>query len=153
MSFIIYEKAMSPDPTDKAQPHLPKLITAGFRRMGCWRPTSAGDGIELDFTAERAPGVYAYVVNGVVHYVGSAQSGLHGRFRRYAITKTMRTSRRIRDKILGCFAAGQAVEIYTLVPPSLIWHDLPVDLIAGLEEGLIRSLHPVWNLRSNREVE
>ena len=118
--------------------------------MGCWHLDAAGDGIELDFNADREPGVYVYAVDGIAHYVGSAQRGLHGRLRRYAITKTMRTSQRIRKKILGLLAAGRVVEIYTLSPPALVWQGLPVDLIAGIEEELIRNLRPIWNVRSNR---
>jgi len=109
--------------------------------------------MELDFIAEREPGVYAYAVDGIVHYVGSAQRGLHGRFRRYAITRTMRTSKRVRDEILGLLAARRVVEIYTLIPPAFDWQGLPVDLIAGIEEGLIRQLRPTWNVRSNRRTK
>jgi hypothetical protein len=130
--------------------HVLFLETGGFRRVGCWRLVAAGDGIELDFTADREPGVYVYAVDGIAHYVGTAHRGLHGRFRRYAITKSMRTSQRIRKKILCFLAAGRVVEIYTLTPPELVWQGLPVDLIAGIEEGLIRNLRPIWNLRSNR---
>jgi Uri superfamily endonuclease len=64
--------------------------------VGNWRLTAAGDGIMLDGKAERIAGVYAYVVDGVVYYVGSAQRGLHTRFRRYVTSQTMRTSIRIR---------------------------------------------------------
>jgi hypothetical protein len=142
---------MDPAPPVVAKPTLDSLIEAGFQRVGTWRATTRDRGMELDFVSDRAPGVYAYAVDGVIHYIGSAQRGLHSRFRRYAITTTLRTSARIRSEILDCLARGQTVEIYTLCPPSTSWRGLPVDLIAGIEEGLIRHMRPAWNRRSNRE--
>lgn len=105
--------------------------------------------MDVDALCPRDAGVYAFVVGGTVRYVGSAQRGLHSRFRRYATADTMRTSARVRGNILACLDQGQVVEIYTLIPPSHAWKGLPVDLIAGIEEGLIRSMRPVRNRRSN----
>ncbi|MCJ1903110.1 GIY-YIG nuclease family protein [Paracoccus versutus] len=107
--------------------------------------------MDLDAECPKDAGVYAFVVARTVRYVGSAQRGLRGRFRRYATTGTMRTSARVRDEILACLTQGQPVEIYTLTPPPYEWNGLPVDLVAGIEEGLIRSLRPAWNRRSNRD--
>ncbi len=122
------------------------LLAGGFKRSGCWRGTETG-GIELDFDSDRAPGVYAYVVDDVVMYVGSAQRGLHRRFRNYILSQTMRTSQRVRGEIVRVLSSGRTVEIYTLLPPAHDWNGLPVDLIAGVEEGLIRAALPEWNLR------
>lgn len=103
------------------------------------------------FEVERGPGVYAYAVDGVVMYVGSAQRGLHGRLRRYEISRTLRTSARIRTEVLKSLANGCEVEVYLLPePPAISWNGLPVNLIAGIEEGLIQALKPAWNIRSNR---
>lgn len=126
------------------------LTAAGFRKAGHWIATDAANrqGMDVDAPCPRDAGVYAFVVAGTVRYVGSAQRGLHSRFRRYATTSTMRTSARVRDEILACLAQGQAVEIYTLIPPSFTWNGLPVDLVAGIEEGLIREMRPAWNRRS-----
>lgn len=130
---------------------LASLISAGFVRFGTWKVSvnPATQGIELDFVCSPDPGIYAFVVDGEVHYVGSAQRGLRGRMRRYARTQTMRTSARVRAEILACLSAGKVVEIYFLSPPDQKWHGLPVNMIAGLEEGLIRWLCPAWNRRSN----
>lgn len=101
------------------------------------------------FEVERTPGVYAYAVDGVVMYVGSAQRGLHGRLRHYEISRRMRTSARVRTEILKCLVHGDSVEVYLLPePPAISWNGIPVNLIAGLEEGLIQALKPAWNIRS-----
>lgn len=130
---------------------LDTLIAAGFRKTACWVATDAPNckGMDVDSLCPRDAGIYAFMVGGTVRYVGSAQRGLHSRFRRYATTETMRTSARVRGKILGCLLEQESVEIHTLIPPPFVWNSLPVDLIAGIEEGLIRSMRPAWNRRSN----
>lgn len=128
---------------------LQALMDAGFERIGNWHLVDEGAGIRLNGNAAREAGVYAYVVDGVIHYIGSAQRGLHVRFRRYATTKTLRTSSRIRSNIIACLKEGKAVEVYALQPQAMQWRNLPVDLVAGLEEGLIRFVSPAWNRRSN----
>ncbi len=144
----------SPTHSVPALPDASRAVTdlerSGFMRVGNWRLTAAGDGIVLDGKAERIAGVYAYVVDGVIHYVGSAQRGLHTRFRRYVTSQTMRTSMRIRGEIVGFLAQGRIVEVFVLSPPAFEWRGLPVDLVAGLEEGLIRSMRPIGNRRGNR---
>jgi hypothetical protein len=125
------------------------LTRAGFVRIGEWRRTESGEGLRLEGEAERLAGVYAYVVDGEVRYVGSAQRGLHTRFRRYIATKTMRTSGRIKGKIIECLKKGSLVEVFTFSPPAFDWRGLPIDLVAGLEEGLIRSMRDLWNIRSH----
>jgi hypothetical protein len=126
-----------------------QLITTGFRLAGRWE---SRDGLTMirSFEVGKAPGVYAYAVDGVVMYVGSAQRGLQRRMRHYEISLTMRTAAPIRATILECLGDGRSVEVYLLPdPPTISWNTLPVNLIAGIEEGLIRALNPAWNIRSN----
>ncbi|CAH2606122.1 protein of unknown function (plasmid) [Rhodovastum atsumiense] len=92
--------------------------------------------------------MYAYAVDGIVHYVGSAQRGLRQRLRHYEIAKTLRTAHRIRQEILALLAAGREVEVFTIVPPPMNLNgNLPFDSVAGLEEGIIRAWRPAWNRR------
>jgi hypothetical protein len=121
--------------------------------IGSWRKVDQ-DGaraLRLEGDPPRDPGVYAFVSDDSVMYVGSAQGGLRRRITRYAVTKTMRTSARVRGLILDCLLAETDVDVVTLTPPALNWGGLPVDLIAGVEEGLIRACRPPWNIRSNRD--
>lgn len=140
-------------PCDTASPHTDQLLAGGFARAGVWKRDDATGSIRFEGTEALPgePGVYAYAVNGVVHYVGSAQRGLRGRLRRYEITKTLRTSHRVRQEILTLLAALAAdidVEVFTVVPPPVaLPGGLPFDSVAGLEEGLIRSWRPKWNVR------
>jgi hypothetical protein len=97
------------------------LIAAGFMRAGVWRRDEVSGSVRFDGEAAlpREPGVYAYAVAGEVRYVGSAQRGLRRRLRHYEIVPE----------------------------PLSLKSGLPVDAVAGLEEGLIRSLRPAWNRR------
>ncbi|MGO9004708.1 MAG: GIY-YIG nuclease family protein [Beijerinckiaceae bacterium] len=132
-----------------------QLIAGGFARAGAWRCDDASGSIRFDGEAElpRAAGVYAYVVDDEVRYVGSAQRGLRRRLRHYEIAKTLRTAHRIRQEILALLAKGHEVEVFTIVPPPMLLGVLPVDAVAGLEEGLIRSFRPVWNRRGMGLIE
>ncbi|GBQ47224.1 hypothetical protein AA18890_2733 [Komagataeibacter europaeus LMG 18890] len=45
------------------------------------------------------------------------------------------------------------VDVYVIMPEKDLKLNgvLPVDLVAGLEEGLIRAIKPKWNRRGNRK--
>lgn len=135
---------------DDATVSIRHLLDAGFRWAGRWESPD-GASIARGFDVDRKPGVYVYAVNGMVMYVGSAQNGLHNRFRNYETSKTKRTAMRIRREILASLALGNAVDVYLLPAPlALRWNGLPVDLIAGIEDGLIRAINPPWNIRGSR---
>ena len=126
-----------------------QLIKGGFVRAGAWHRDDASGSIRFvgETPLSREAGVYAYAVDGVVHYVGSAQRGLRNRLRHYEIAKTLRTAHRIRQNVLAVLADGREVEVFTIVPPPETVNGLPVDMVLGLEEGLIRSWRPIWNRR------
>lgn len=131
---------------------LANLIASGFQRLGEWQhgPEHGPHGAGWAFPCPTEPGVYTFTVNGSVMYVGSAQRGLNARLRQYSASTTLKTAARIRGEIIAALSAGQTVEVHVLMPPQIEWQGLPVDLVAGIEEGLIRTLRPAWNRRSNR---
>jgi excinuclease UvrABC nuclease subunit len=136
-------------PADLARaPAAPTLLNGGFIRLGSWRADPQRPGaLALDGEVPHQPGVYAFACSGQVMYVGSAQRGLRTRLRRYAITQTLRTSARVRALILERLGADVEVTVLAARPPSLWWQGLPIDPIAGLEEGLIKAFAPAWNIR------
>ena len=115
-------------------------MSAQWKLDAAWRARLIGE-------VPKQPGVYAFAVNGKVHYVGSAQRGLAKRLRRYEITQTRLTAFRIRGLIRERLKAGARVAVLTIVPRPMQRKGLPVDPIAGLEEGLIREMQPKWNKR------
>ncbi|MBF0891710.1 MULTISPECIES: GIY-YIG nuclease family protein [Gluconobacter] len=61
----------------------------------------------------------------------------------------LRTASRIREAVLERLSHSTDVDIYVIVPEDPLWLNgvLPVDPVAGLEEGLIRTFKPKWNRR------
>jgi hypothetical protein len=122
------------------------LLAAGFRHIGEWR--SAGDGeFELTAPTPAEPGVYAFIVDGWVRYVGLTQTGLRTRMGHYRRGhKRQRTSARVKALIAAAIAEGREVKVLVATPEPLAWNGLPVNTAAGLEVGLIRLIRPEWNM-------
>jgi hypothetical protein len=120
------------------------LVDAGFSLLGTWTTTETG--IALSTPAPRDPGVYAFVIEGIVKYVGLTKMGFARRMYSYSRPgSTQRTSQRINGIISEHAAAGTVVEIYIAIPPALEWNGLPIHTAAGLEAGLIEMIQPPWN--------
>jgi hypothetical protein len=125
-----------------------RLTKAGFRRIGLWQlDAECRPHFVSQVPAER--GVYALIVNDEVRYVGSAQRGLHKRFLKYNNPNNKGTvAVRLRGYLTEALKAGSEVSVFLTTPPrTMQWNGLPIDLIAGLEEGLIQELQPAWNIR------
>jgi hypothetical protein len=123
------------------------LTDAGFEFIGEWTqdPESL---LRLDAKAPASPGVYAFIVDDVVVYVGLTLSGLKTRFDQYRRGhKGQRTSSRINGRIAATLRAGKKVKVLVATPEPSEWQDLPVNTAAGLEVGLIDMIRPAWNIR------
>lgn len=127
--------------------HAEWLEAGGFIRAGAWRLNEDHSRAAFHGDAPSEAGVYAYLVDGVISYVGSAQRGLARRLRRYVLADNKRTSMRVRQEIEKQLQDGRAVDVFTIVPEHMTHNGLPIDPVVGLEEGLIRFVKPEWNLR------
>lgn len=127
------------------------IASGGFRRIGEWRLVPGGDGFELTDPAPKEPGVYAFVVDDVVSYIGVTLTTLHTRMGHYRRgNEAMRTSQRVKGLILEALRAGSAVDVLVAIPKPAEWHSMPVNMAAGLEAGLISHILPAWNIRGAR---
>lgn len=127
-----------------------RLIEAGFSRLGQWALVS-DDAFELDCIVPADPGVYVFVVDGVIRYIGLTQRGLRGRMGHYVRGHSrQRTSARVKGLILAALGAGSRVEILIATPEATEWGGLPVLTAPGLEAGLIRMIQPDWNMQGIR---
>lgn len=123
------------------------LRDAGFEFLGEWTcdPESL---IRLDAKAPVAPGVYAFVVDDVIVYVGLTLSGLKTRLDQYRRgNKGQKTSARINVRISQTLRSGKQVKVLVATPEPSEWQDLPVNTAAGLEAGLIEMIRPSWNIK------
>jgi len=122
------------------------LIAGGFHRLCMWKAVDGG--IALEIPAPKRPGVYAFVVDGVVQYIGVTNGTFHQRMYQYKRGGAgQKTNARINPMIAAELAAGRPVEIYFATPDATTWNGLPINTAAGLEEGLIARYSPPWNVR------
>jgi hypothetical protein len=122
------------------------LLHAGFALLGEWASTPE-KGIRLAAAAPAAPGVYAFVLNDVIVYVGLSHSGLKRRMDQYRRGHLkQRTSTRVRQLIVNALANGQRIKVVVAMPLLQEWNGLPVNTAAGLEAGLIQLIRPEWNI-------
>jgi len=108
------------------------------------------DGNERILTDKKLPserGVYAFVIQDRVVYIGVSTS-LSRRMNNYRVgAKGQRTSRRLNEKLSGVIREGKAVRVLFATPGMGSWNNLPIDLAPGLEAGLIALFRPEWNMR------
>ena len=125
-----------------------RLTASGFALSARWELRGKLR-VQLSDKPPKQPGVYAFAVDGEVCYVGSAKHGIAKRLRRLEINKDKKSlAYRLRTLIRKALKSGSEVTVLTFVVLKPIqWKGLPVDLILGIETGLIHELDPQWNLR------
>lgn len=133
-------------PAPRAPTSWELLLRAGFQFVGEWTqdPESA---IKLDATAPLQAGVYSFVVDDIVMYVGLTNNNLRTRFDQYRRGhEGQRTSARVNKLIAKALFEGKRVKVLIAIPEPVEWHGLPVNTAAGLEGGLIEMIQPAWNI-------
>jgi hypothetical protein len=123
------------------------LLEAGFCVGGDWKLNADG---AISFTGRLPddPGVYAFVLDEVVVYVGVTLRSLPGRMRQYRRgDPRQRTSARINGRIRLALESNQVLKDLFATPNHSDWNGLPVSTASGLEVGLIQAIRPEWNLQ------
>jgi len=129
--------------------YLKKLISLGFEQAGRWFWDGEDLSFELIMYSKEKDTLYAFVVDGEVKYIGKSIQTLHKRIYLYKnCGPSQRTNIRVRDQIRQCLKNGSQVLIYAFVQKvPLMYMDIPINLAAGLEDNIISSLKPEWNIR------
>ncbi|UCF35202.1 MAG: GIY-YIG nuclease family protein [Phycisphaerales bacterium] len=135
-------------PTDA----LARLLDIGFQSAGDW--TLQNDELCLgldDKLAERRNVLYSFVVDGQLCYVGKTTNPLGKRLYFYKNPgPTQSTNIKNNQRIREALAQGKTVEIYALADSGLLrYGGFHVNLAAGLEDSIVKSLKPVWNSMGN----
>jgi hypothetical protein len=93
-----------------------------------------------------APGLYAFVIEDAIVYVGLATLGISRRLRSYETDDPRERKQRPVTSLLGeALADGQQVKVFVATPEVLDRNGVPVDVAAGLETALIARARPWWN--------
>lgn len=125
-----------------------RLLDIGFAYAGRWALTKE-KGLEVSLIrhATQRNILYAFVTDGIVKYVGKTTRTLAERMTGYqrparSQTTNINNNQRIRE----CLEAGSSVDILALPDSGLLHYGaFHINLAAGLEDDLIRTLDPEWN--------
>ncbi|MEX3983921.1 GIY-YIG nuclease family protein [Paraburkholderia sp. EG287A] len=133
-----------------------RLLDIGFQVAGNWRLEGGRARIDIHKHGTQNNVLYAFVRDGLeVMYVGTSTMTLRARMAGYASPgSAKRTNLRVNQLIQALLAEGSVVELYVL-PDNGLMHYGPfhLNLAAGLEGSIIRTLGPEWNVMFGRKRE
>ena len=113
-----------------------KIINSGDMVLG----SRAGANFSV-VILRKIPGLYAFVVDGLVQYIRKAETHLRGRVRNYnrcLIDNPLRPHRDAHGGIARALKKGKTVDVYIRIATA-------GDNVSALETTWIRELNPVWN--------
>ncbi len=125
-----------------------RLINMGFNIVGSWKLDGADIEFILHASADARNILYSFVCDGSVLYVGKTIQPL--RKRMYGYQKpgpTQSTNIRGNKNIRQILLSGKQVDIYALPDNGLLhFGGFHVNLAAGLEDSIVNTLRPPWNM-------
>jgi len=131
------------------------LLEIGFVEIAEW--ISNGDDLSYKLPPEtervaralisEPNALYAFQLDETILYIGKTTRSLQKRFQGYRRPgKSQRTNIRCNQKIKELLANGRSVRILGFVPVTHFrYGDFEINLAAGLEDSLIRTINPPWN--------
>jgi hypothetical protein len=138
---------------DTPDRHWASLLKNGFAYGADWTAGDIGD-LRLDRAAPDQPGVYVFVENDHVVYIGTTRRRLADRMRDYRLGHAGQlTSSRIKAALLLSLSQGNTLRVLFAAPGMSEWNGLPVELAAGLEAGLLTRFQPPWNRKGLSKVK
>jgi hypothetical protein len=125
-----------------------RLQDMGFRKFAEWVISSGKLKCEFVADATEKNVLYAFISNDVVLYVGKSVRSLKKRMYNYQNPgPTQSTSVRCNKLIFDSVASGQSIEVFALHDNGLLYYGgFHVNLAAGLEDSLVSTLKPAWNV-------
>jgi hypothetical protein len=124
-----------------------RLLEIGFRLIGQWKIKRKKLDIELTAMMKNKNVLYAFVSNGEVKYIGKTIQSLQRRMYGYQNPgPTQRTNIRNHALLKELLFKGETVEIFALPDNGLLHYGgFHINLAAGLEDSLVRTIRPPWN--------
>ena len=126
---------------------LERLKNMGFRQVGEWTVDSDKIKFTLDDAASAQNVLYAFISQETVMYIGKTVQKLKQRMNGYKNPAPTQTTNIKGNRLVsGILSLNQSVEIYALPDNGLLFYGgFHVNLAAGLEDNLIKTLNPPWN--------
>lgn len=145
-------KAILEPVVDTSQPtdHLQFLLTLGFEEVGAWFLERNTLQFRLAKNENEQNILYAFVVQGIVKYIGKSTMTLRARMNGYrnpgpTQTTNLNNNARIRELL----QKGTPVRIFALVAKEEIrYKGFRMNNAAGLEDNLLAQIRPPWNTRT-----
>jgi len=127
---------------------LVQLQKIGFTIAGTWELLNDEPKVALQEAFHGTSNIlYAFVADAKLMYVGKTVRTLAKRMAGYESGhRSQITNHRNHEEIRSCLKNGARVEIYVLPDNGLLHYgEFHINLAAGLEDSLIKTLNPPWN--------
>jgi hypothetical protein len=126
---------------------LERLKNMGFRQVGEWSIEAGKIQFALDDAAFAKNVLYAFISQDTVMYIGKTIQALKQRMGGYKNPAPTQTTNIKGNRLISeILSSNQSVTIYALPDNGLLFYGgFHVNLAAGLEDNLIKTLNPPWN--------
>jgi hypothetical protein len=126
---------------------LERLVNMGFKQVGDWSIESNKIQFTLNDAASAQNVLYAFVSQNSVMYIGKTIRALKQRMGGYKNPAETQTTNIKGNRLISeILSLNQSVAIYALPDNGLLFYGgFHVNLAAGLEDNLIKTLNPPWN--------
>jgi len=127
---------------------LNKLKKIGFKKVGEWKLHNNKPELTLHDAASESDILYCFVVNGVPKYIGKTTQTLTKRmYGYYNPGSSQRTNIRNNQNLQLALQEGKHIDLFVLTDTKLLkLGDFHINIAAGLEDSIISTLAPEWNL-------
>ena len=125
-----------------------QLQKIGFTLAGAWELRNDEPTVVLDEAYQGKSNIlYAFVADTKLMYFGKTIRTLAKRMAGYESGhRSQITNHRNHEELRSCLKKGASVEIYVLPDNGLLHYgEFHINLAAGLEDNLIKTLSPPWN--------
>jgi len=129
------------------------LTSIGFKPAGEWHLENDKPRCRIDDCGALSQILYAFVIDGQVMYIGKSIRTLRQRMYNYMNPgPTQPTNIANNARIAEALRANKTIHLYVFQPDPSTYQGIPLNLAAGLEDGLIAAFKPPWN-GSTKQLE
>lgn len=121
-------------------------MSLGFKPAGQWLLQDDKPHCRIDDCGALSLILYAFAIDGQVMYIGKSTRMLIARMQNYKTPGASQLTNIANNaRIAEALRAGKAVHLYVFQPEATTYQGIPLNLAAGLEDGLIAMFKPPWN--------